>query len=417
MKKEENIDHLFRHQYGKMVSICTRIFGFKHLNTVEDAIQDTFIYALKSWQNQIPENPEAWLVKAVKHRIIDLLRKISAEDARINSLNTGLETLAINELFTEEEVDDSFLRMLFAACNPLLDPKDQIAFALKAISGFSRKEIAASLLLKEETVKKRLSRAKKVIVENQITFEIPTGGELRTRIKRVLEVIYLIFNEGFYSSKKDTVIREDLCGEAIRLSNCLLKKKISQTSEAYALHALLCYQSARMKGRITHSGEIIRLKEQNRSVWYYPLVLVGHEAMEKAIDSHVLSHYHIEAAIAAEYVQASTYETTNWDRVLELYGHLYEFDKSCYILLNMAVLHLQKSNYPQAKQLLSDINPNELEGRAYLYYAAIAEFEFASNNTTQGIKNIERAIEMTENTYEKAFLKREKIRHLGLPNT
>ena len=417
MKNEENIDQLFRHQYGKMVSICTRIFGFKHLDTIEDAIQDTFIYALKSWQNQIPANPEAWLVKAVKHRIIDLLRKISAEDKRINQLNSGLETIAINELFTEDEVDDSLLRMLFAACNPSLDPKDQIAFALKAISGFSRKEIATSLLLKEETVKKRLFRAKKVIIENQITFEIPTGRDLKTRIKRVLEVIYLIFNEGFYSAKKDTIIREDLCGEAMRLSNCLLKKKISQTPEAYALYALLCYQSARMKGRITDSGEIIRLQEQDRSVWYYPLVLVGHEAMEKAVEANKLSPYHIEAAIAAEYVQASTYDTTNWDRILELYGHLYDFDKSRYVLLNMAVLHLQKRNYPQAKQLLSDINPDELEGRTYLYYAAIAEYEFATHNRSQGIKNIERAIEMTDNTYEKAFLIREKIRHLETPNS
>ena len=416
MKKAENIDHLFRHQYGKMISICTRIFGFKHLDTIEDAIQDTFIYALKSWQNQIPENPQAWLVKAVKHRIIDLLRKISAEDTRIHKINKGVETIAISELFTEDEVDDSFLRMLFAACNPSLDPKDQIAFALKAISGFSRKEIATSLLLKEETVKKRLSRAKKVIIENQITFEIPTGGDLKARIKRVLEVIYLIFNEGFYSSKKNTIIREDLCGEAIRLANCLLKKKVSQTPEAYALYALLCYQSARMKGRITDSGEIIRLKEQDRSVWYYPLVLMGHEAMEKAVEANQLSHYHIEAAIAAEYVQASTYDMTNWDRVLALYCHLYEFDKSSYVLLNMAVLHLQKRNYVQAKQLLSDINPDELGGRAYLYYAASAEYEFATNNKSAGIKKMEIAIDMTENTYEKAFLNREKIKHLEIPN-
>ena len=412
MKKEENIDHLFRHQYGKMVSICTRIFGFEHLDTIEDAIQDTFIYALKSWQNQIPANPEAWLVKAVKHRIIDLLRKISAEDDRIKKLNSGSETIAINELFTEEEVDDNFLRMIFAACNPALNPKDQIAFALKSISGFSRKEIAISLLLKEETIKKRLSRAKKEIIESQLTFEIPTGADLRLRIKRVLEIIYLIFNEGFYSSKKDTILREDLCGEAMRLSNCLLKKAITQTPEGYALHALLCYQSARMKGRITDSGEIIRLKEQDRSVWYYPLVLVGHDAMEKAVETNELSHYHFEAAIAAEYIQSPSYEATNWDKVLQLHSHLYEIDKSLYTLLNMAVIHLQKRNHSRAKQLLSDINPDELEGRAYLYYAACADFEFATNNKVKGIENFERAFAMTDNTYEQEFLNREKIRHL-----
>lgn len=416
MNTKTKIDHLFRHQYGKMVSTCTRIFGLKHLNTIEDAIQDTFIYTLKSWQNQIPENPEAWLVKAVKHRIIDLLRKISAEDARINKLSTGIETHPISELFTEAEVDDSLLRMLFAACNPAISPKDQLAFALKAISGFRRKEIATALLLKEETVKKRLLRAKKVILEQQISFAIPTGNNLQIRIRRVLEVIYLIFNEGYYSAKKDTIIREDLCGEAIRLSNCLLKKEITQTPEAYALHAMLCYQSARMNGRVTDSGEIIRLREQDRSLWYYPLVLIGHKAMEKAMQVDKLSHYHIEAAIAAEYVQASTYDATNWDRLLELNAHLYQLDDSHYTLLNMAVLHLEKRNYAEAKQLLLNINPNELEGRAYLYYAAYAEYEFATGNRSTGLKNIEKAIGMTENRFEKAFLNRKKIKHLKISN-
>ena len=416
MKKEQNIDHLFRYQYGRMVSICTRIFGFKHLDIIEDAIQDTFVYALKSWQSQVPENPEAWLVIAVKHRIIDLLRKISAEDARIQRLNTGIETHAISELFTEDEVEDSLLRMLFAACNPSLDPRDQITFALKTISGFSRKEIAASLLLKEETVKKRLTRARKKIVAQNLSFEIPTGKHLQSRIERVLEVIYLIFNEGYYSASKDRIIREDLCGEALRLAHGLLKKEITQTPDAYALHALLCFQSARMKGRITKNGEIIRLKEQDRSLWYYPLVLLGHESMDKAMEAQQLSHYHLEAAIAAEYVQASSYEATNWDNLLALYSQMYALEQSAFTLLNMAVLQLEKGDFAKARQLLSRINPDELEARAYLYHATCAEYEFATQNKTEGKKQMEQAIEMTDNMYEKAFLNKEKIKHLGLPN-
>ncbi|MEM9326086.1 MAG: sigma-70 family RNA polymerase sigma factor [Bacteroidota bacterium] len=413
---EANIDHLFRHQYGKMVAICTRIFGLEHLDIIEDAIQDTFVYTLKSWQTQTPENPEAWLVRAVKHRIIDLLRKISAEDARIKKLNTGIETYAIQELFTDKEVDDSVLRMLFAACNPDLDPKDQIAFALKTISGFSRKEIATSLLLKEEAVKKRLLRARKRIVDQQMTFDIPSGIQLQARINRVLEVIYLIFNEGYYSAKKDVIIREDLCGEAVRLSKCVLKKSVSQTPEAYALHALLCYQSARMRSRITESGEIIRLKEQDRQLWFYPMVLLGHEAMENAMQAEKLSHYHLEAAIAAEYVQASTYEATNWDRLLELYLQLYKLEGSAYILLNMAILHLEKKDYLQAKQYLDQVDPYELEARAYLYFATYAEYEFANNNQRTARDCMEKAIGMTENEYEKAFLNREMLRHSSASN-
>jgi len=232
----------------------------------------------------------------------------------------------------------------------------------------------------------------------------------------VLEVIYLIFNEGYYSAKKDKIIREDLCGEAIRLSSCLLKKEITQTPKAYALHALLAFQSARMKGRITNSGEIIRLKEQDRSLWYYPLVLIGHEAMEKAMNTERLSHYHLEAAIAAEYIQASSYETTNWNRLIELNNQLYEFDGSQYILLNLAILHMEKRNYSQVRKFLSEINPQELEARAYLYYATCAEYDFAMNDKIAGMENLEKAIEMTENTYEKAFLKRQKIKHLKNSN-
>lgn len=416
MSAESNIDHLFRHQYGKMVSICTRVFGLHHLDTIEDAIQDTFIYALKSWQSQIPENPEAWLVVAVKHRIIDLLRKISAEDARIHQLNSGIATHAISELFTEEEVDDSMLRMLFAACNPSLNPKDQIAFALKTISGFSRKEIATSLLLKEETVKKRLLRARKQIVEQNLSFEIPTGKHLQSRIEWVLEVIYLIFNEGYSSAKKDAIIREDLCGEAVRLSHCVLKKSISQTPEAYALHALLCYQSARLKSRITANGEIIRLKEQDRTLWYYPLVLLGHEAMEKAMLVEKLSHFHLEAAIAAEYVQASSYESSNWDRLIALNQQLFNLEGSTYILLNLAILHLEKGEYKEAKHLLTRIDPKSLESRAYLYFATYAEYEFAIKNPTTATEYMDKAIDLTENKYEKAFLNKEKLKHLNRAN-
>ena len=410
------IDHLFRHQYGKMVSILTRIFGLQHLEMIEDAVQDTFIRALKAWRTQIPDNPEAWLTQSAKNRILDLLRKLNADQKRELKLKSGPASIAINELFLDHEIGDSQLRMIFTACNPVLNPKDQIAFSLKTISGFSSKEIATSLLLKEETVKKRLLRARKQIAEQNLSFEIPTGKHLQSRVERVLEVIYLIFNEGYSSAKKDAIIREDLCGEAVRLSHCVLKKSISQTPEAYALHALLCYQSARLKSRITANGEIIRLKEQDRTLWYYPLVLLGHEAMEKAMLVEKLSHFHLEAAIAAEYVQASSYESSNWDRLIALNQQLFNLEGSTYILLNLAILHLEKGEYKEAKHLLTRIDPKNLESRAYLYFATYAEYEFAIKNPTTATEYMDKAIDLTENKYEKAFLNKEKLKHLNRAN-
>lgn len=208
------MDHLFRHHYGKMVSVLTRIFGLAHLETIEDAIQDTFIKALSAWRKQQPEYPEAWLTQAAKNRVLDIFRKLKSEKQRAHSFSSGMEARAINELFLDTEIKDSQLRMIFTACHPSLAPSEQIAFSLKTISGFSTREIASALLTKEETVKKRLSRARKTIKSRELSFEIPSGKELPKRTSSVLEVLYLIFNEGFHSNRTDILIRKELCSES-----------------------------------------------------------------------------------------------------------------------------------------------------------------------------------------------------------
>lgn len=224
MALESKMDHLFRHQYGKMVSILTRIFGLSNLELIEDAVQDTFLKASIKWRNRIPENPEAWLTTASKNRVIDLLRKLTSENNAIDKIASGTSSISINNLFLDEEIEDSQLRMIFTACHPSLKPQDQIAFALKTISGFSGKEISAALLLNEDTVKKRLQRARTTIKNKMISFDLPESKSLQKRLNRVHEAIYLIFNEGFHSLKKDTLIRQELCGEALRLCKLILKK-------------------------------------------------------------------------------------------------------------------------------------------------------------------------------------------------
>ena len=402
------IDHLFRHQYGKMVSILTRIFGLQHLQTIEDAVQDTFINAIKAWQGNIPENPEAWLTMSAKNRVLDLFRKFSAEDKRIAKIVTGAETIAINELFLEHEVDDSVLRMIFAACNPILNSKDQIAFALKTISGFSGKEIATALLLKEETVKKRLARARKNIQEGQIAFEIPTGAELEHRLHRVLEVIYLIFNEGFHSNRKDILIREELCGEAMRLAKTLLTNSFTATPNSYAVFALFCFQSARLSSKINSQKEIISLKDQDRSKWHRPLIALGHRNMEKAVAGENYGYYHYEAAIAAQHALASSYASTDWDKILMWYQRLNTLENSPFNLLNMAVVQIQRGDLPAARELLEKINPNLLEQRAYLYYGTYAEYALHIGNKILALKYIDQAITLVRNDAELKYLRKKK---------
>ena len=263
MSQDKIIDHLFRHQYGKMVSILTRIFGFSNLEIIEDAVQDTFLKATHTWKDSIPENPEAWLTQAAKNRTIDLFRKIKADKTRIQNLDSGPSAIALNELFLDHEIEDSQLRMIFACCHPALQNKDQIAFALKTISGFNQKEIAAALLTKEGSIKKRLQRARKTIVEQSIKFEIPSGNELESRMDNVVQVIYLIFNEGFHSNGKNNILRKDLCGEGLRLCKMILNKESLRGNSIYSLFALMCFNSSRLETKVT-DDIVVELKYQNR---------------------------------------------------------------------------------------------------------------------------------------------------------
>ncbi len=409
---DNGLDHLFRHQYGKMVSILTRIFGLEQLETVEDAIQDTFIKALQAWKTHPPENPEAWLMQAAKNRTLDLIRKLSAEQKRVLKIESGPSSIAINELFLDTEIADSQLRMIFAACHPQLHPREQIAFALKTISGFSTSEISGALLLKEDTVKKRLTRARKTIQEGDVVFEIPQGSSLPIRMEMVLKVIYLIFNEGFHSGKKDQLVREELCGEAMRLCRMLMDNEFTKTNDVYALFALFCFHAARLKSKVNTENEIISLKEQDRSLWDFKLMQLGNVAMNKAVDADHYSSYHYEAAIASEHLKARTFEETNWHRILRWYTQLNMLHPSPFNLLNMAMAELERGEVEACKSLLDEVEPAPLEQRAYLYYGLLAEYFQRIGDRPEALLNITKAIGLVQNESEKKFLleKRKRIK-------
>ncbi|WP_339715509.1 sigma-70 family RNA polymerase sigma factor [uncultured Kriegella sp.] len=408
MIKQQKIDHLFRHQYGKMVSILTRIFGLSHLETIEDAVQDTFLTATLKWRNELPENPEAWLTKAAKNRVLDLLRKITADQKRISNLNSGPSAITINHLFLDHEIEDSQLRMIFTACHPELKAQDQIAFALKTIAGFSSKEIASALLLKETAVKKRLTRARKTIKDKSITFELPERNTIKNRLHRVHEVIYLIFNEGFHSNRKDMLIRRNLCGEAIRLCQLLLKKEHYRTGGGYALFSLLCFHAARLESKLSEDGKIIDLKHQNRSLWYAPLIALGKDSMTKSYQYNEISSYQMEAAIASEHLKAKTFGDTDWSKILVYYQSLDKLQNSSFTSLNIAIVLLQLQRNDEALKVLSEIDPDQLEQRAYLFYGTQAEYYKNTNEIGKAIDSLDKALQMVSNSSEKAYLKAKK---------
>ena len=408
----KSIDHLFRHHSGKMVSVLTRIFGLSQLQTIEDAVQDTFIKASKVWRHQQPENPEAWLTKAAKNRVIDLLRKLNKETTFSSELQQGTHTIAIHKLFLENEIEDAQLRMIFTACHPKLNPKDRISFALKTVSGFSIKEIATALLTKEGTIKKRLTRARQTILKSNLKFSIPQGKALPERLESVMEVLYLIFNEGFHSNKKEALVRHDLCGEALRLSQLLLKNKHTQCSESYALYALMCFHAARLDAKITTHNELLDLKQQDRSKWHFPLIALGNRMMHKAVESSDFSCYHYEAAIASEHLKAKTFEETNWKKILYWYEHLYALQPMPSHLLTMAVVSLQLKDFKAAKTYLNEITVEDFTNREYLYYGTRANYYFQTHQLEKALVYIELAISHVTNHLEKTFLEKKKMQFI-----
>lgn len=406
--ESKSIDHLFRHHSGKMVSVLTRIFGLKHLDIIEDAVQDTFIKASLSWRSQQPENPEAWLTQSAKNRIIDIFRTLKTERNLLPNLTQGIHTITINDLFLDNEIEDAQLRMIFTACHPKLDARDRIAFALKTVSGFNTREIASALLTKEDTIKKRLTRSRKAIQKADLKFNIPQGKMLHNRLESVMEVIYLIFNEGFHSNKKEQLIRSDLCGEAMRLCQLLLKRDTLRSPEVYALLALMCFHSSRLEAKINSDNELLDLKHQDRSLWHFPLIEIGNVMMTKAVETNSFSCYHYEAAIAAEHLKAQTFEATNWDKILQWYEALYSLQPMPSHKLTMAVISMQSNNYKQANSYFNDLKAEDLQQRAYLYHAAKADYFYGIKNIKEAIKSIDLALQTVTNSLENDFLEKKK---------
>ncbi len=406
--EQQLIDHLFRHHSGKMVSVLTRIFGLKHLDIVEDAVQDTFIKASLSWRKQQPKNPEAWLTQAAKNRVLDIFRKLKTEQKHLPNINQGTDAIAINELFLDTEIEDAQLRMIFTACHPKLDPRDRISFALKTVSGFSIKEIASALLTKEDTIKKRLSRARKAIQTSDIKFKIPQGKALASRLESVMEVLYLIFNEGFHSNKKETIVRKELCTEALRLSQMLLRNVLTRTPDTYALCALMCFHASRIESKTNADNELLDLKHQDRSKWYFPLVQLGNSMMHKAVETDEFSCYHYEAAIAAEHLKARKFADTNWKKILHWYQCLHTLQPMPSHLLTMAVVCLQTKDFKLAYRYLEQINPEDFGQRSYLYYGTLADFYDATSKPKKALHYINLALGHVSNDLENAYLKKKK---------
>lgn len=401
-------DDLFRQEAGKLISVLSGIFGINRLQLAEDVVQESLIRALRTWPyTGVPKNPAAWLTQTAKNLALDLIRReklFHDKEPQIIAFMEQWPSESSESPMFENEIRDGRLRLMFACCHPLLPPEAQTALALKTLCGFGVGEIAKAFLTSEAAIAKRLTRARQRIRELHIPFEIPAGDELSNRLDGVLQTLYLLFNEGYKASSGDDLIKEDLCQEAIRLGALLAEHPAGNQPRTHALVALMLLNAARLPARMDSEGNILRLKEQDRSTWNQAMIARGIRHLSESAAGNELSAYHLQAGIAACHCAASDYESTDWRKILSLYDRLMELDGSPVIALNRAVA-VANVNGPQAgiEAVEAIQNGSQLKSY-YLLYAVLGEFEKQLNNFQAAIDNFRKALELTELTSEQLFL-------------
>jgi len=332
------VDHLFRNRAGQMVAWLTRIFGAAHLDLAEEVVQDALVKALQQWPyTGVPDNPGGWLFRVARNRALDVLRRTAAFQERAQQIAADLERIADLDPANEHAIEDDELRMVFMCCHPALTQDARVALSLKTAGGFSVAEIASAFLTSEATVAQRLVRAKRTLREHRVGLDLPRGEELASRVDSVLEVIYLLFNEGYNAHAGETLVRDDLCGEALRLGRLVALSSQITAPAAHALSALMAFQAARLPARTDANGEMVLLEDQDRSKWDRRLVAMGFAHLERSAQGPDLTAYHVQAAIAAVHAGAATAAGTKWDQILSLYDELMAINPSPVIALNRAV--------------------------------------------------------------------------------
>jgi RNA polymerase sigma factor (sigma-70 family) len=410
-------EHLFRVEAGKLVSVLTGVFGIDHLQLAEDVVQEALVRAFRTWPYYgIPDNPAAWITQTAKNLAYDLLRREKRFREKQTEIVASVEQwssdsgVSDSPLF-DTEIKDDRLRLIFTCCHPLIPQDAQTALALRTLCGFSAAEIAKAFLTTEAAIAKRLTRTRQKIRELRIPFEIPSGEEFSIRLNGVLQTLYLLFNEGYKASSGENLVREDLCFEAIRLGTLLADHPLANLPRTHALVALMLLNAARLPARVDEEGNILRLKEQERSKWSRPMIERGILHLGHAAVGDELSEYHIQAAIAACHCLAEDYQSTDWLKILSLYDQWTQINKSPVIALNRAVA-IAKVNGPRAgiEAVEAIQNRGELDSY-YLLYAVRGEFESQLRHFEAAAGYFRKALHLTEVKSEQKFLSK-KVRAL-----
>lgn len=404
----ERLARIFRAESGQV--LASLVYFSRDLQLAEDALQDACEQASKKWPVQgVPENTGAWLHLVAKRKLIDKLRQQQTQknQHKLQLIEQSLYTLTDTDAETDYEVPDERLRLIFTCCHPALNEAAQVALTLRTLCGLDVREIARAYLTSESTIGQRITRAKKKIRDSRISYEIPEPKQLKIRLPSVLKVIYLIYNESYSAYEGQTLTRQDLADEAIRLS--LLMVKLTPSPEVFGLAALMLFHDARRLSRSSAIEPYIPLEQQDRALWDQGKIEQADVFIHQALEYNQPGSYQIQAAISALHSRARSWDTTDWPQIQLLYLSLNQLHASPVVALNLAIA---KANGGQLRQAYEDVVTLSHELNQYQpYHAARGELENRLNLSVQAISSISRAISLSKNSTERDYLikKRERL--------
>ncbi len=403
------VEAVWRIESAKVIAAVARVV--RDVGLAEDLAQEAFVAALEQWPTQgVPDNPGAWLTATAKHRAIDRLRRAEVHDRKVAELGRDAELRRAIEDDLAAEVDDPFdddlLRLIFTACHPVLSPEARVALTLRLLGGLTTEEIAAAYLKPRATIAQRITRAKRTLAAARVPFEVPGRDELKERLAAVLEVIYLIFNEGYSASSGENVIRPELMEEALRLGR-ILAELLPDEAEVHGLAALMEFQASRTRARVSADGEAILLADQDRTRWDRLLIRRGLAALERAYATGgPIGPYTLQAAIAACHAVAPTPDDTDWDGIVSLYDGLAQIMPSPVVQLNRAVAVSMASGPQEALRLVDELAGEPALAEYPPLPAVRADLLERLGRNEEAAAEYERAALLTANTRRRAELMR-----------
>ena len=392
------VEDFFRNQWQKTIASLAVQFGAAHLDEIENAVQFAMTRALEHWSiSGVPRNPGGWIYKTAKNHLTDEMRRRRTVQKNTSNVFDIVYAKPDDTEADYDTIGDEVLKMIFVCCHPSIKPRDSIVLTLRVICGLGFHEIASGLYMSAEAVRKSLVRCKQDIVRRKLSLELPDASKRSARLGRVLKSIYLLFNEGYFASGGDRLVRDELCREAERLTEVLRNSEMASDNRVWALSALIAFQSSRLPARMDADGRVLLLLEQDRSRWDWQKISEGFTYIQQSITTDLLSRYHLEAVIAACHASAKSYSTTDWSRILRYYEELYEMTGSPVVQLNRAVAIMELNGPEAALPIFKELEGLKIFKQKALLAGVIAECYKRMGDDVNAGEYFSKAMALTSN--------------------